>query len=258
MSVVPAGLAFESHSIALPGGERTMPGAPLLRDTGLCRAGLRALRTFCPITDGAPAPRVIDLGCREGGFALEFALAGYDVVGLEARPSNVERCRVVEDAHGLPNLSFVCDDARNVADHGRFDAAFCCGLLYHLDAPVAHIAALGEITDRLLILNTHYAEWTPSPYFSLSDMTAHEGVMGRWYVDLPPGVTYEEMEANRGASWGNERSFWIERRELLETIRGSGFDMVLEQADFLDDIPAEAGVWWDDQGRSQFLGVKTG
>lgn len=250
-------MPFESHSIEFPDGTRTMPGEPLLRDSALARASLRSLATFCPIEDPANPPRVIDLGCREGGFALEFAKAGYEVLGLEARESNVARCRLVQEAHDLPNLSFVVDDARFVGSYGRFDAAFCCGLLYHLDRPVEHVMALGAITDRLLILNTHYADFPPSPYFALSEMTEHEGVLGKWYVDLPPGVSLEEMEASRGASWGNEHSFWVERRHLLETIRRAGFDMVLEQHDFLDDIPQEAPSWWDEQQRSQFLGVRT-
>lgn len=249
-------LPFESHSIELPDGTRTMPREPLLREKAICRSALRSLAAFVPIADPARPPRVIDLGCREGGYALEFARAGYEVLGLEARESNLDRCRLIADAYELPNLSFVRDDARNVGDHGRFDAAFCCGLLYHLDRPVEHLMALGAITDRLLILNTHYAEWPQSPYFSLSEMTKSEGVLGKWYVDLPPDASAEQMEASRGASWGNEQSFWIERRHLLESIRGAGFEMILEQHDFMDDVPRDALVWWDEQQRSQFLGVK--
>jgi SAM-dependent methyltransferase len=249
-------LPFESHAIELPGGVRTIPGAPLLADTPLCGAALRALRAFCPIVPGRPAPTVLDVGCREGGFALEFARAGYRVTGLEARPSNVARCEMVAEAAGMEHLSFVCDDARNIGAHGEFDAVFHCGLLYHLDRPVEHLREVGAVTRRLLILNTHYADWPPSPEFELSPMTRHEGVLGKWYVDLAPGTTHEQMEQNRGASWGNEHSFWLERRHLLDAIGRAGFDMVLEQHDFLGDVLTEAETWWDRQQRSQFLGVR--
>src|SRR5512138_3546004 len=104
---------FTAHNIALPGGEETLPGRPLLADEPLCRAVMRTLRVLFP--DAARArPRIADLGALEGGYAVEFARAGFDVVAIEGRASNVERCAVVADRLRLPNLRVVQDDARNV------------------------------------------------------------------------------------------------------------------------------------------------
>lgn len=248
-------LRFESHNIELADGTQTLPGQPLIRDTGLFKASLRAMQLFAPVTPER-RPRVIDLGCREGGFAAEFARAGYEVLGLEARQSNVDRCHIVEDSLQLPRLTFVRDDARNVSQYGEFDVCFNSGLLYHLDEPIRHLADCAAITTRLLVLNTHYSTREPTPAFELSEQTENEGVLGRWYRDLAPNTTAEAMEENRGASWGNANSFWVEKHHLMAAVRAVGFDLVLEQFDFLDDIVADSRVWITEQTRSQFLGVK--
>jgi SAM-dependent methyltransferase len=248
-------LPFESHNVELRDGTQTLPGQPLIRDTQLFKASLRAMRELVPSDPDTPTT-VIDLGCREGGFALEFAKEGFQVLGLEVRQSNVDRCRIVAESWNLPNLRFVCDDARNVLDHGTFDVTFCSGLLYHLDRPVDFVNRLGKLTERLLVLNTHYSESRPTPAFELSELSMSEGVLGRWYRDLQPGTTHDQMEANRGASWGNTDSFWVEKLHLMRTMRDAGFDFVLEQFDFLDDIVRDCDNWITQQTRSQFLGLK--
>lgn len=249
-------MRFESHNLLLPDGRTTMPGGSFIDRSPLALAALRAAAEFAPAGPSG-RPRVLDLGCREGGFAIAFADAGYDVVAVDARQTNVDRARWAVGRRGLEDsVDVVCADVRDIAELGTFDIAFCCGLLYHLDRPVAFLRELSDLTGRLLILNTHYAEARPSPTFALSEVIEHEGVRGRWYRDLEPGTTPEAMEANRGASWGNELSFWVDKRELLETLRTAGFPLVMEQYDFLESIPADAPAWLDDQSRSQFVAVK--
>jgi SAM-dependent methyltransferase len=249
-------LEFTAHNIELSDGTRTMPDEPLLRDWGICRAALRTLRLLVPITDPATPPRVVDLGCCEGGYAVEFARAGYDVVGIEGRRSNVDKCEYVAERVDLPNLRFIHDDARNIRSHGTFDASFCCGLLYHLDNPAAYLRDLADVTRRVLLLQTHYAtrhdeEWTT---FHLSPLTVHEGRLGRWYKEWEPDATPEEIETFAWSSVGNSSSFWLEKEHLLQAIMDAGFPIVCEQYDFLEDIVESD--YTEDQHRSFFLGLK--
>ena len=146
-------VSFMTHVVRLPDGTLTRDGQPLA-EGAYCRSLLRTLDLFCPIT-GDRRPRVADLGCLEGGFALTFAQAGYEVVGIEGRRSNIERCQFLASAFRLPQLSYTHEDVRNVAAYGRFDAIFCAGLLYHLDQPVAFLRLLGSLTERLLMVQTH-------------------------------------------------------------------------------------------------------
>lgn len=229
---------FTFHNVVLPDGTQTKPGYLPTAETGICQAALRDLRA---LAGGAGPATVADLGCLEGGYAAEFARHGYDVTGIEAHADNFACSRQVRDALGLPNLRFEQGDVRDVLPGREFDAVFCCGLLYHLDSPAAFLGLLGQVTRRLLILQTHY---------SLSPAAEHEGYRGHWFGESPGG---------RWASNGNTGSFWLAKRDLLAAIRAAGFSLVFEQDDYRD---AATGIYRDAAGntesadRSMFIGIK--
>ena len=116
---------FIAHNIRLPDGSLTMQGQPLA-ESSLCTSVVRSLNLFCPI-GGGRQPRVADLGCLEGGYALAIAQAGYETLGIEGRQANVDKCNYLASLFQLPNLSFVRDDVRNLASYGRFDAISAAG-----------------------------------------------------------------------------------------------------------------------------------
>ena len=89
--------------------------------------------------------RLADISCLEGGYAVEFARMGLDVLGVEVRDSNIAACNYVKSETDLPNLKFVKDNALNIANHGSFDVVFCCGLLYHLDNPKEFLEILSSL-----------------------------------------------------------------------------------------------------------------
>jgi SAM-dependent methyltransferase len=248
---VPA-VEFTAHNIELAPGECTMNDRPLIAHTPMMKAALRTLRIVFGDRDPATI-RVADLGCLEGAFAVEFARAGYQTLGIEGRAANYERCQYVGERLGLANLQFVLDDVRNVERHGTFDATFCAGLLYHLDEPVAFLSTLGRVTTRVLLLQTHYApdDGAEVPW-ALSEFTANEGRRGRWFVEWPEGTP--ETAQDPWASVGNYRSFWLGKRDLLQAMSDAGFTTLFEQYDFLhhqiDDEYITAN------SRSLFVGVK--
>jgi SAM-dependent methyltransferase len=248
---------FTAHNIVLPYGSQTRPGASVLAGSSLARGALRTAMAICPPSAGR-RPRVVDLGCLEGGYAVEFARAGYEVLGIEARSESIARCNFVADRLGLENLTFAQDDVRNLAAHGRFDIVFCCGLLYHLDYPAAFLKLLGEVTDSLLLLHTHYAENEPNPNYPLSPLAEHEGALGRWWAEAPGGQwsSLEQMEASAWASWRNTASFWPLKRHLLKAMQAGGFPVVYEQFDTLDDIVGDDYI--EQNSRSMFVGIKSG
>jgi SAM-dependent methyltransferase len=176
------------------------------------QVALRLLGLCCP-----PAATVADLGCLHGAYSVAFARAGYQVTGIDARPENIEQCEERKAAEPLPGLRFVQDDARNLASYGLFDAVFCCGLLYHLDEPVKFLAMLGQVTARLLIVQTHFARTASA---------VNEGYEGIW----------AEEQDNSWSAWGNPRSFWLTKPDLLAAMQDAGFDLVLECRDHINDI----------------------
>ena len=185
---------------------------------------------------------------------MEFARAGYEAIPIEAREKPLQCCEFVREAVGLPNLSFVHDDVRNIARHGPFDVVFCCGLLYHLEDPAAFLELIGALTSRLLLLHTHFATVEPPSTFPLGELTEHEGLRGRWYHEFSADITREAMEDSVWASWNNPVSFWPVRNELHYAIQRAGFPLVYEQLDWLGDIRASGYI--DEHSRSLFVGAK--
>lgn len=248
-------MEFSAHNIDLPGGERTRgPKEVLLREQGICPAVMRSLCAAFP-PDARSSSRVADLGCLEGGYTVEFARAGFDAVGIEAREANIAKCEYVAKKLALENLRFVRDDVRNLEKHGVFDAIFCCGLLYHLDQPGEFIETLSRCTRRLLILQTHYAVPDRDPIgIRLSPMAVNEGMAGRWYDEWPEGSSDEVQQKLLWASVGNARAFWPTKGELLQKLREAGFVAIYEQYDFLSHLAKDPYI--EENCRSLFIAAK--
>jgi hypothetical protein len=247
---------FTAHNIVLPDGTQTLPDVPLLADAAETKAMLRSMLLLAPPerSDGGRR-RVVDLGTLEGGYAVEFARAGYDVLAIEARAGNMAKCEWVAAQVDLPNLSFVRGDVRNVAAHGEFDVAFCSGLLYHLDRPSSFLRTLGEVTARLLVLHTHFAvEGDPQTEYGVGPLSEHDGRRGKFYSEYATGASEAEIEGDPWASYGNALSFWLEKKDLLQSVVDAGFPIVYEQRDFVDDIVGNP--YLEHEFRSLFIGVK--
>jgi SAM-dependent methyltransferase len=246
---------FSSHNVVLPNGRLTAPGLPLVSDSYACRAALRALdQVFGDAREGVT---VADLGSLEGGYAAAFARAGYDVTGFEARQENHDNAVWLQEALGLPNLRFVQGDARELLEGRQFDVVFCSGLLYHLDKPVAFLKLLGQVTRRMLVLNTNVSQpGTGHPETahhpgSGCDYGAYEneGRQGHWYRE----------SVTRWDSYGNSLSFWLRRDDLMDSLReDAGFATVTEIPDWRDGslkdhVPGGAGPFAD---RRMFTALK--
>ena len=271
---------FTSHNIRLDDGSYTRPNLARPIEENPWLLSSKALLTSLLPGDKSRY-RLADLGCLEGGYAVEFARLGFQVLGLEVREVNLAACRHVQSRTSLPNLEFVRDDAWNLANYGRFDVVFCCGLFYHLDRPKQFLEMLAETTNRVLILQTHFAVGTPAvtsalplglrrlvgkwwprtgaETYSLSGLTTHEGLRGRWYSEFRTDASFQDRDQRRWASWDNRRSFWVQREYLLKAIQDVGFNVVLEQFDSLGPDIADAMIrgYYHRQNRGTFVGVKS-
>ena len=248
---------FTSHNIRLDDGSFTNPGAEVTADNRIAAATKGVLETVFP--GDKSQYRIADLGCLEGGYAVEFARMGFHSVGVEVRDSNFAACRFVKENLNLPNLEFIQDDAWNLANHGTFDAVFCCGLLYHIDRPKLFLEKIAAVTSKLLILNTHFSTELDNPLHHLSPTDINESMPGRWYTEFSNDLQFANRDQRRWASWDNYRSFWIRREYLIQTVRDIGFDLVFEQFDSLGASIAQEMIngFYRQQERGQFVGIKS-
>ena len=275
-------LEFTAHNIRLDDGTFTKPeSARSMVDYPWFKSAHGILEAVFP--GDRSQLRLADVGCLEGGYAVEFARMGFQVLGIEVRELNIAACNYVKSKTDLPNLEFVQDNALNIAEYGVFDAVFCCGLLYHLDRPKQYLETLSAVTNKLLILQTHFslisrndtrfrlptsARWftdrllrKPAPTtFILSSPSENEGLPGRWYSEFSNDRSFRKRETAKWSSWDNRRSFWIQREYLLQTIRDVGFDLVMEEYDNLEPNIAECllGGSYQAKLRGTFIGIKTG
>lgn len=272
-------LEFTAHNIRLDDGTFTKPeSTQSMVDHPWFISARGVLETVFP--GDRSQLRVADVGCLEGGYAVEFARMGFQVLGIEVRELNIAACNYVKSKVDLPHLEFVRDNALNIAEYGEFDAVFCCGLLYHLDRPKQYLETLSAVTKKLLILQTHFsridpietkirmlarrasarlARKLPPATYHLSSPSENEGLPGRWFMEFPNDRSFNKRETAKWSSWENRRSFWIQREYLLQTIRDVGFDLVMEEYDQLEPSIAESllGGSYQANLRGTFIGIKT-
>lgn len=180
---------------------------------------------------------VLDLGALEGGLSFEMAREGWNATGVEAREANFRKAQLIASYYALPNLRFVQKDVKELTPEGdgTFDVILCCGLLYHLDQPVAHIRQLAALlhSDGLLFLDTHVAPDEYAARFGTHEPSLSEPVAfvesghtyeGRWWSEPAAGDLKERM----WSAVSNERSMWLTRRSLIRALYHSGFGAIHE------------------------------
>ena len=191
----------------------------------------RLKRIFQVVKDLSQKPisecRILDLGCLDGMFSIEFALHGANTIGVEIRDANIKKAMFCNEVLGLQNLEFRQDDVRNISveSFGIFDAIVCSGVLYHLTAvdAINLINTMYEMTNRLIVIDTHVALEPKEPFLHNSD--EYWGSIFREHSDH---ATPEEKAKNLLASADNPTSFWFTRPSLINILSKAGFASVYE------------------------------
>ena len=84
-------IEFTSHNIRLDNGSFTKPDVRYSMDAN--QSFVSARRLLDTVFPGDKNHyRLADLGCLEGGFAVEFARMGFQVLGIEVREANIVYC----------------------------------------------------------------------------------------------------------------------------------------------------------------------
>jgi 2-polyprenyl-3-methyl-5-hydroxy-6-metoxy-1,4-benzoquinol methylase len=230
---------WTSHNIPLSLDESTLgANQPLIGDDRRTTLVKETVSTLLGGPDALPGKSLLDLGCLEGGLSFEMAREDMVVLGVEGRLSNYEKCALIKDYYGLANLDFSHLDVKDlsVGEHGTFQAILCCGLLYHLDDPVAFLGLLNELTEDhgVLFLDTHIApsdaDLSASAHAQhLSELRSyeHEGTRyrGRWYTEYDEGAPGSD---DQWTAVSNYRSFWLTHRSLIRALYRSGFTRIFQ------------------------------
>ena len=102
-----------------------------------------------------PKLSILDVGCYDGWILEQLSdLPVARLVGVEPRPKNIEKGRVVRDILGIPSrVEYRVGGIESLGGE-VFDVVICTGLLQHLESPGAAIRQLSVVCRRLLFLET--------------------------------------------------------------------------------------------------------
>jgi SAM-dependent methyltransferase len=171
--------------------------------------------------------RVLDLGCLEGGYAVEFAMHGATVIAVEGREANIAKARVVRDLLHLDNLILFRDDIRNLSLEawGSFNVVLCLGVLYHIDA-----TALFSFTEQIATICTHLAIFDTEVSVRACTTYKHQEHIysGREVIEHDPQSAPEERLQELWGSLDNQTSTWLTKPSLLNLLHRCGFSSAYE------------------------------
>jgi Methyltransferase domain len=164
---------------------------------------------------------ILELGSLEGAhsFILAKRPGVKRVVALEGREANLRKARFAQELLQISNVEFAQANLENVElrSFGKFDAIFCCGLLYHLPEPWRLLEQLPSIAPLVFI-------WTQYAAESDARDIGH-GLRGKTHI---------EGGADEPLSGMSSTATWLTLPSLCDVLRSSGF----ERVDVIYDDPA--------------------
>lgn len=171
--------------------------------------------------------RILDLGCLDGIFSIEFAQHGAETIGIEVREDNIKKAIFCKEVLNLNNLDFRHEDARNISieSHGMFDAIICSGLLYHLTAPdaIELISKMFNMSHKVVVIDTHIALEPVTHY-----LNGNDEYWGKPYIEHSEHDSHKIKSKRLWASWDITQSFWFTRSSLINILNRAGFTSVYE------------------------------
>lgn len=159
---------------------------------------------------GLAGKSVLEVGCFEGIHTAALCGFGAEVTAVDLRPINVVKTAVRLAAYGYYARVLVADCEDEETDLGKYDFVFHCGVLYHLEDPVRHLARLLEQCDAIY-LDTHVAE----PH-QVDDELASGGRIYR-------GMRYREGGWSDPFSGRAATAFWLTQADLIDLLAQHGF-----------------------------------
>ena len=178
---------------------------------------------------------ILELGSLEGAqtFILAERPGVRRVLALEGREANLRKARFLQKLLQVRNVEFVQANLERaeLAQFGKFDAVFCCGLLYHLPEPWKLIEQLSAVAPTLFIWTQYAAE--------NEAIEVGHGLRGKVHGEGGPDEPLSGMSAT---------ATWLTLSSLRSVLNASGY----KQVEIIDDDPKHAN------GPAVTIGARTG
>jgi hypothetical protein len=169
------------------------------------------------------AATILELGSLEGAqtFLLAERSGVRRVFALEGRERNLRKARFVQKLLQVRNVEFAQANLEQaeLSRFGKFDAVFCCGLLYHLPEPWKLIAQLSAVAPALFIWTQYAAEEEA--------VDVGHGLRGKIHGEGGPDEPLSGMSAT---------ATWLTLASLRSVLKASGYKRI----DIIHDDPKHA------------------
>ncbi|CAB4940136.1 unannotated protein [freshwater metagenome] len=182
------------------------------------------------IAQAGPNATVLDLACCEGWFAHRMLDWGAGrVVGVDIRPRNILRARLVRDQLGIDpgRLDFIEQDvmALDPAVIGTFDVVLVLGLVYHLEHPIEALRIARRLTRSLCIVESQLTRQD-------RPIIAGNGGVDAYFLRPASFAAFPETDSadNALASATGVVSLVPNRAALVQMPSWAGFDRVEQLA----------------------------
>jgi tRNA (mo5U34)-methyltransferase len=161
----------------------------------------------------------LDLACHQGWYAHNLAIRGFgSVLGIDARPSNIESANAIRTVSGLSNLSFSVTDVNHngLSALEPVDVVLMYGLIYHLEDPIGPIRGAAALAKRLLVIETQVLNF---------NLTGHIDWGTSQYVIPVPGIfgMVDEADSSNRENGITGLALVPSRDGLLWLLRRLGF-----------------------------------
>lgn len=195
---------------------------------------------------GIEGRRILELGPLEGRQTYTLHEGGAaEIVAIEGNTQIFQRFLAALNALGLRRVRPLLGDFVAYLEGPvtqRFDLVFACGVLYHLESPLAVLERLPLFAPRLFL-------WTH--IYESERIAAHPGWQGRfgvlqsllWHGIEVKGARQRYTDRQRPEFCGglDEGSLWLERQSLLDVLESLGYRFI----DIFDehDNPNGPAIW---------------
>jgi len=200
---------WRAHNLRLAKNAYTM-GEGLLGNEARVR---RAVQTVLDLAAARIKQlRILDLGCGEGGLALELGKQGAEVVAIERRVDLAEKAEFAREALGLRHVAILQGDVRRLSpeEHGFFDVVLALGILDRLEPP-----ALFDVAKRVAAVCKGFALVEARLAARPRASHVHDGIVFR----------------GAARTLDNQPSFLLTRASMLSLLARSGFTSIAETLD---------------------------
>ncbi len=111
---------------------------------------ITSMREYLPNT--AKALRGLDIGCGSGNITIPLAFLGYQMVGIDISPGEIENAERKKSRRDNP--TFLIGDAENlgIAERASFDFVICTEVLEHLHHPEKALNSIDKALKEAGIL----------------------------------------------------------------------------------------------------------